>query len=110
MTSKLKQERINKGLCPICGEQAAPYYLCDKCRGKAILRRFLNRAVEAGAFRMKKVGRENTYAIGDENADFSYRFPEKFDKRHEPRFRNIPVDVEKELLNIFLTKYLCQWC
>src|SRR4051812_7314536 len=42
----IQQERTAKGLCPRCGEEAAPYYLCQKHRDIAKIARIMKR-VEA---------------------------------------------------------------
>jgi hypothetical protein len=100
MTSKLKQERINKGLCPDCGEQAAPYYLCDRCRYINMVRRVCEKGVKAGTFRCKKKGRHKLYGIADPTIDFDYREAAPLDKRLAPRINGIPVDVKEDIYTI----------
>lgn len=94
-----RKRRVAAGLCPECGEEAAPYYLCPSCRFRRLLDRVLSKGERAGVFR--RAGR-GMWMIGDRNADFDYReVTDPADKRLRPRLRGVPVDIERELMDIF---------
>jgi hypothetical protein len=42
------QYRIDHGLCPECGKEAAPYYRCDNHRQIGAIGRMLNHVAERG--------------------------------------------------------------
>lgn len=103
MATKTQQERILRGQCPNCGEEAAPYYLCHKCRFRGKIVRVLNRGRNVGGFVAKRDGRSLLWSLGDESKldTIKYRPDAKDgDKRLEPRLRGIRVDVESTLIEV----------
>lgn len=106
----IAQERLAKGLCPRCGEEAAPYRLCFSHRAEEMIRRCLRNGVTAGAIDAVREGGRVTYGLtkaGEDKTapwDFRAAFEGKAgwnDKRYKPRLGRIPVDVEAELIGIF---------
>ncbi len=113
----IRQDRINKGLCPDCGKDAAPYLLCGSCRLKAKIGRILRRMARSGAVTRAQSGRTATWAM-TYHADSSIMTKERAekilneigwrpdpvegDKRLRPRLGKIPVDVEKELYDLMV--------
>ena len=99
-----RQDRIAKGLCPDCGEEAAPYYLCGDCRFKQQIVRRLNRAAKAGGFIKEKRGRETYWSIGAKGVveNMDWRDPKPGDKRYRPRLAGVPVDVEDEIVKLLI--------
>jgi len=113
MPTKKQQERIDKGLCPHCGEEAAPFYLCPSCRRYKSIARKLDHGAKFGAFSKGREGRNVTYSIADHSVSDAWKENSKpsplwnegkgeDDKRLRPRLGKIPVDVETELMGIFL--------
>ena len=110
MPTKRQQERINKGLCPRCGKEAAPYYLCDDCRRSASLGRVLNQLEKRDRVRSMKDGGKRLWYSGpnvNDDTGIGVVYPvwgegkaEK-DKRLRPKLGGIPVDVEQALIEIF---------
>lgn len=105
----VREERLAKGQCPNCGEDAAPYYLCGRCRLGAKLGRVLRKAHAAGTVSKHPVegdGRQVAWMKTDKLATLGVLYeggrgdPKPGDKRLEPRLRGVPVDVEKELVNM----------
>jgi DNA-binding MarR family transcriptional regulator len=107
-------QRVAKGLCPYCGEEAAPYYLCDRCRLMRKLYRVLSKGRSAGDIRTERSPedrRKRRHWLTDDaraalkagtDRDWNYReVTNPDDGRLKPRIRNIPVDVENELIKIF---------
>lgn len=97
-----KQDRIAKGLCPTCGKEAAPYYLCSRCRFYGKIGRVLRRAGKAGAF-TRTVDKKGVvrWGIGSEAAFDAMTWrpdPKEGDGRLRPRLGRVPVDVEGELV------------
>lgn len=96
----LQQDRIAKGLCPRCGEQAAPYRLCSKHRFEASLARGLNKAAAAGIVEKETKGGRVYWSgfVGAENipADFVWQDY----KGRKPRIGGVPVDVGLEAMAI----------
>lgn len=111
MARSIRQERAAKGLCPNCGKEAAPYYLCAECRFKAKIIRVMNRVEKAGALRKERRGRDTMWSMAywgndrltKEDVDGIiekmrwHPDPKEGDGRLRPRLGKIPVDVEKEL-------------
>ncbi len=112
---KIQQTRINAGLCPNCGKEAAPYYLCPDCRGLKSLGGMLNRGEKYHIFTSERRGRTKLWRTGSYQGN---RPPSEVmgskpmplwgegkggdDKRLRPRVGKIPVNVEKELMGILL--------
>lgn len=102
------QERIAKGLCPQCGEEAAPYYLCSRCRLSRRLGRARDRLALQGVVTVSGVGRQRAYApVEGKRTVPDNRWsaplvpdPDK-DKRFRPRLRGVAVNVEAEVIGIF---------
>ena len=107
MANAKAQERIARGQCPRCGEEAAPYYLCPSCRLNARLGRALNKGANLGVFEKEKRGRTTHWRMGDkpENEERYRKYgtdiilPET-DKRSHPRLNNTRVDVDEMLVEI----------
>lgn len=98
----LAKERIAKGLCPRCGKEAAPYYLCADHRFEQQIVRRLNRGERIGGFRKEKRGRQTYWSLGSQNAldSMDWRDPKPDDKRYRPRLGRIPVEIEDELIKM----------
>lgn len=102
-----RQARINAGLCPRCGEEAAPYYLCDRCRRLKSLTSGLEQMEKAGRVKSGFDGRFKVWSAGpnidDPTMPSNVRARPVWgegragDKRLRPRIGRIPVDVEREL-------------
>lgn len=107
MTAKIAvKDRVANGLCPTCGKEAAPYYLCWYCRGRQRLVRCLKRGVRHGVLsetidhrfalvagytqeQSRQWGKWSTKLI----------LPES-DGRGRPRLRGIRVDVDGTLMRV----------
>jgi hypothetical protein len=102
----LAQDRVSNGLCPRCGEEAAPYYLCSRHRAVEMVGRFLNRAEEHGAVTKERRGNKIYWSARDitafDRVTWHSRGPEldPNDKRLRSRFGRIPVEVDKELIRL----------
>lgn len=99
------QERVSKGLCPRCGEEAAPYRLCFACRQKDRLTRALKRGAKSGMFIGEKDARGQwLWKVGDPSKhDRRWEttvVPKETDRRFLPRMRGAPVDVEAEVVRL----------
>ena len=110
MTSR--KYRIDHGLCPACGKEAAPYYLCERCRHQDSLRKMLHKMADHGIIDRHKEGRDlywcppskpppvtpdllrfwNANTIWDMDPD---------DPRRRPRLGRRPVDLMDTLIGIF---------
>ena len=110
MPTEKQQERINKGLCPRCGKEAAPYYLCDHCRRGNSIVRVLNRLEKHDFARSRREGRNRLWFQGSNDGDagdIGGIYPTwgegkgENDKRLRPKLGGIPVDVEQTLIEIF---------
>ena len=106
MTEKrtVQQERIANGLCPRCGEEAAPYRLCYKHRFEAKLVRGLKRMASVNSITVQKIGGKLYYSPGSRpDAYKALRWSEpksEADGRYRPRIGRVPVDVEKTIIRI----------
>lgn len=114
MTRDIRQDRVNKGLCPDCGKEAAPYRLCHSCRMKGVIRRCLRSGVKAGAITASKDDRDKRkvlWNLTDRNANWEFRSAYDAnevtgkswgdgDGRTRPRLARVAVDVERELVDI----------
>lgn len=99
--------RIDHGLCPECGKEAAPYYLCTNHRQLGSLTRLLNKMADRSIIQKLDGGR---YAIphgwnGRNIDDFAWGdtlFDMKpDDKRLRPRMGRRPIDLDETLMSIF---------
>ncbi len=104
----LQKQRIEKGQCPNCGNEAAPYRLCWKCRKLGQIRRACIRLEQDGHIRAVKEGGKYHYWFRPEAKDkpvdnrWATLFdgdPEK-DRRLQPRLRGIRVNVEATLIEV----------
>jgi hypothetical protein len=103
MAQSIQHQRFAKGLCPACGADAAPYYYCGECRAKNLLRRVLNKGVQAGTFQRKISDRDHrykAYAIGNKAIPFEYREAQEGDTRLAPRRNHIPIDIAADVERI----------
>ena len=99
----LRGERIAKGMCPNCGAEAAPHYLCGKCRLMAKVGRIVNRAAKVGGVVKSRHDGAMHYSMGDREAwdRIAWRpDPKEGDGRLRPRLGRIPVDVGNEIVGI----------
>jgi DNA-binding MarR family transcriptional regulator len=107
-----RKERAAKGLCPECGAEAAPYYLCGTCRMARKLGAILRAGVRDGLVETVPDDghdRRKRYRLRPEarglsereiNERWRYRETDPGDRRNLPRLRGVPVDVERELANM----------
>lgn len=96
----LRRHRLAHGLCPTCGKEAAPYYLCSEHRQLLWLDRVLSRFAAAGKFKREKIGGRVHWSLGpnpDAGEDIQWREPKDGDRRFGPRLGRVPVDVEATL-------------
>jgi hypothetical protein len=105
-----RQYRIDHGLCPECGRESAPYYLCEEHRQLNSLTRMLNRMADRGVLQKEKQGGKSYYSPGVNSArcgDFSWRQTlfdmDPDDKRLRPRMGRRPIDLDETLISIFET-------
>lgn len=102
----LAQDRASRGLCPQCGKEAAPYYLCADHRTIAMIRNFLNQAAERGAVTKEKRGNKIYWSPRDIAAFDQIKWHPRGselstnDKRLRPRLGRVPVEIDKELLRL----------
>lgn len=108
--TKSKQYRIEHGLCPMCGKESAPYYLCHDHRNIGALHRLLTKMVDQRLLTKTKDGRaygyEINHASGKTPRDFvpgraSWLDLKPDDKRRRPRLGRRPVDLDETLIGIF---------
>jgi ribosomal protein S27AE len=101
--NKTVKERVAKGQCPHCGAEAAPYYMCGKCRFTEKLRRTLRRGERAGAVTWEPDGRSKRWVLksGDawDRAGWGAE-PKEGDSRLAPRLRGMRIDVERTLIEV----------
>lgn len=101
----LRKERANKGLCPNCGELAAPYYLCDDCHVRVQIGKFMKAMVNQGVFEVvpdgNRPGARRWRAVSPFR-DFDEVRYNGLDlwERAPPRLRGVPADLNKEVLGI----------
>ena len=107
-----RQYRIDHGLCPYCGEDAAPYYLCQRHREIGALSRLLYRSAARGIIsREKEKGRVyyskprafNPPKFDDFEWNDTFFDMKPDDKRRRPRLGKRPVDLDETLIEIFET-------
>lgn len=103
----VQQERLSNGLCPTCGEKAAPYYHCGKCRFTNKIRRVTRKAERLGGLVIEKSSEDRRMNLYSHKSTEAWRAgnwrddPKENDGRYRPRLRKIPVDVEKTLIQLF---------
>lgn len=103
--------RVEHGLCPECGKESAPYYLCHDHRAIGMIGRMMNRMTEHGAVEKSRKGRHVYYKIAPDGMKkldtFKYGVTgfdmDKDDKRLRPRMGKRPIDLDETLLSIFRT-------
>ena len=105
--SERRQYRIDHGLCPLCGKESAPYYLCEDHRTYQAVGRMMKLMAKRGI--VKDHGRTG-YSIplgwnGPDVSEFQWR-PRMGelrpgDKRLRPRLGRMPVDLDETLIGIF---------
>ena len=101
-------ERVANGLCPQCGEEAAPFYLCFRCRMIGRTRRTMKRLASQGVVTQSKDerGRQqweiNPHAKDDprDNRWSTPVVPNESDRRFRPRLGGIPVNVEAKIIEL----------
>lgn len=101
--ASLQRQRILAGLCPTCGKESAPYYLCADHRFQKKIEHILKRATKSNALTVERKGRSNYYSLGDEAAFRKIKWradPKDSDKRLRPRLGRVVVDVEDELYRL----------
>lgn len=102
--------RIDHGMCPECGKEAAPYYLCFECRKLGSMRRMLTRMADLGIIEKIKrhKGRFDAFKSvesGKRVANFAWNqtlwdMPAE-DARRKPRINRRPIDLDETLFGIF---------
>jgi hypothetical protein len=104
-----RQHRIDHGLCPVCGKDAAPYYLCHTHRQRNALSRLLDKAAERGIFqREKEAGKVYYKHKPDSNTFEDFAWAKSMwdmnanDARLKPRMGRRPVDLDETLMSIFV--------
>lgn len=103
-----RQHRIDHGMCPECGGEAAPYYLCWDCRSLASITKMLNRGVKLGVFTKQGTGKHTLWGAGariSDKIDFGATYlwdmnPD--DKRLRPRINRRPGDLDETLMGVFM--------
>lgn len=105
MASRVQRERIEAGLCPRCGEDAAPYRLCYMCRQRMRVFRALTRMAATGSLETMRDERgRRLYKKTGKRPDGRWQttvVPPEDDRRFRPRIANVPVEVEETILLLF---------
>jgi hypothetical protein len=105
MASRAEQKRIEKGLCPRCGEDAAPYRLCYLCRQRQRVSRALDRMARTGSLEVRRDERgRKVFKKTGQRPDTRWAtlvVPPDDDRRFRPRIAGIPVEVEESILLLF---------
>jgi len=105
-----RQYRISYGMCPLCGLEAAPYYLCFACRQIKSLSRTLNRMHDAGIVAKSRKGRNSLWHVEKDKIDDVAVMDVRGsllvgikdgDKRLRPRMGGRPIDLDETLMSIF---------
>jgi hypothetical protein len=103
-----RRYRLDRGMCPSCGLEAAPYYLCIACRRLSSMTRTLNKMAQAGVLERGRKGRSSVWSVRDAErlSDMDIRGSLLFgiegeDKRLRPRLGRRPVDLDDTLRSIF---------
>lgn len=105
-----RRHRVDHGLCPSCGKEAAPYYLCPDCRTKASMLRMLNTMARRGIIDKSRRGRDSLWSIekGKDRPQIDqFRWGKYLlemddsDKRLRPRMGQRPIDLDETLMSIF---------
>ena len=105
-----RQYRVDHGLCPVCGNEAAPYYLCPTHREMRALGRLLDKMADRGVIQKERRSGKNFYLSppgwkGADMADFRWHDTiydmKPNDKRLRPRMGRRPIDLDETLIGIF---------
>ena len=105
-----RRYRVDHGLCPECGREAAPYYLCPEHRQIGAITRMMKRMAKRGIVKEEKEGGRLYWRIppgwnGPSAADFNWRdnmfSMAKDDARLKPRMAKRPIDLDDTLVEIF---------
>jgi hypothetical protein len=112
-----RQHRIDHGMCPECGKEAAPYYLCWDCRLLSSIGKRLNKFAARGICEKIGSGKNATFRLAPDiiGAERSLKLDEinKFrwgdtlldmdanDKRARPRINRRPIDIDETMMAIF---------
>jgi len=105
-----RQHRIDHGMCPLCGKEAAPYYLCHEHRTLNALTRILNKAVDQKILTKERHGRSFGYGIDQSSGKTAKDIVtgrcwldlSPGDKRLKPRLGRRPIDLDETLMGIFM--------
>lgn len=108
MTPKeYRQARIAKGLCPSCGKEAAPFYLCWDCRQMQRIHRAGKRLAHEGVILNYKENGRVMFKLApgglDKPVDNRWAttvIPPKDDRRFSPKLRGARVNVEATLVEV----------
>lgn len=95
------RERLDNGLCPQCGEEAAPFYLCYMCRQKRRFMRAIDRMIVTGSLTSDTGDNRGKLRV-NEAVPLDDRWatnivPPESDRRFRPRIGGIPVNVEAQI-------------
>ena len=103
------KDRIAHGLCPQCGKEAAPFYLCWQCRLGQRFNRSLKKGVRCGVVNKIGEGRKALFGLEKGYSEEAERqwgkhsipivIPES-DSRGHPRIRGTRVNVEATLIRV----------
>jgi hypothetical protein len=100
----LRRDRLNKGLCPHCGAEAAPYRECETHRFQRLLGRILRRMEARGFAQRAREGHADVWSRvpgAGPLPEGIYREAQEGDKRLQPRLHHVPVDIEQTLKVMF---------
>lgn len=108
--ASLRRHRVDHGMCPKCGKEAAPYYLCWDCRILGALARFLDRMSKEDILKREKVNGRVCFSVMpdyklllDQKTFATYLWDmDPDDKRLRPRLGRRPVDLDETLVSIFM--------
>lgn len=104
--SDIRKERAAKGLCPTCGEMAAPYYLCDRCHQLGQVSKLLRSMAKADVVKRTinpKDRRQALWSAGPRINSVDARTPYgglNLGERGKPRLRGVPVDIIETVVQI----------
>lgn len=105
---KSKQWRVDHGMCPMCGKEAAPYYFCWDCRVDKSFNRLLTKMADRRILKKEGKGKHALFSIGDSNLTTDQFHWGQWiwdldpdDKRRRPRIGRRPIDLDETLIRIF---------
>lgn len=105
----IRKERSAKGLCPNCGEMAAPYYLCDRCHTLRQVGKFCRARPDVFTYeacpedrRKRQIGL-TPYGM-TKPEEVAWLRPNELDlgERGRPKLGGVPVDVLTEVIGILV--------